>query len=351
MSFTFPTSPSVDDTIELNGKTFKWTANGTWDRVAATTSSGGSSSGSSSGSTSARTHYQPDFYTMEISNWVDNVSDTSLFGANLSASKKMRYVDNGNKMLVTAVHTDSVYLMDMSTPYDPSTMTYDGANTVNIVAQETVPYNSKISPDGLNLYVGGSGGDDINQYLLSIPFDLTTATFVANKTIKGTGIHAESSFNNFDMNDDGTRVFIAGTSKDTISSLTLSTPWDITTMSNDNGVWQGMDSYAGTSGLSVAPDGMSFWSQSAGDSSFRYAQQWIMDSAWDINSAKPAGVWMMLPYYYRDSVNSPGATTTGITDTTADNQNFAATLWHPTEKKMWFYHGGYNNYFTGVTWS
>lgn len=42
---------------------------------------------------------------------------------------------------------------------------------------------------------------------------------------------------------------------------------------------------------------------------------------------------------------------TGITDTTADNQGFQATLWHPTEKKLWFYHGAYNNYFTEVTWS
>ena len=342
MSFTFPTSPSVDDTIELNGKTFKWTANGTWDRVAASTSGG---------STSARTHYQPDFYSMQISNWIDNVDDTTLFGANISSAKKLRYADNGNRMLVTAIHTDSVYLFDMSTPYDPSTMTYGGVNTFNVSAQEATPYNSKISPDGLNLYVGGNSGDDINQYLLSTAFDLTTATFVAKQTIKGTGIHAESSFNNFDMSDDGTKVFIGGTGKDTVSSLTLSTPWDITTMTSDDGVWQGMDPYSGTTGLSVAPDGLTFWSQSAGDASFRYAQQWIMDSAWDIGSAKPAGVWMMLPYYYRDSVNTPGATSTGITDTSRDNASFNATLWHPTEKKMWFYHGGYTNYFTEVTWS
>ena len=37
MSFTFPTIPSVDDTIELNGKKLKWKENNTTDRVAATT--------------------------------------------------------------------------------------------------------------------------------------------------------------------------------------------------------------------------------------------------------------------------------------------------------------------------
>ena len=344
MSFTFPTGPSVDDTIELNGKTFKWTANGTWDRVA-TTSDG------STGSTSARTHYQPDFYTMEISRFIDNVSDTVLFGANFANSKQLRFADNGNKIVCGQPTTDEVHVFDLSTPYDPSTMSWGGVNKLSVAAQTTVARTAHFSPDGLTLFVACGTTDSIEQFSLTTAFDLTTATFVTNKSIRGSGIHAESAFNKFDISSDGTKIFTGGTGKDTISSHTLSTPWDISTLTIDVGEWQGMDGYAGTSGLSVAPDGMTFWAQSYGDASHRYGQQWIMDSAWDIGSAKPAGVWMMLPYYYRDSVNTPGATSTGITDTSRDNASFNATLWHPTEKKMWFYHGGYTNYFTEVTWS
>jgi len=342
MSFTFPTNPSVDDTIELNGKTFKWTVNGTWDRVTVTTSGG---------TTSARTHYQPDFYSMDISRTIDNVSDTVLYGLNVATAKSIGFVNSGNNMLMTCTNNDTVYMLDLATAYDPSTASYNGTNSLLTTSQDTLPYESQMDSTGTKLYVMGNKGDDINQYSLSTAWDLTTATFVANKTIKGSGITAESSPNGFQMSDDGTRVFITGTGKDTIYALDLTTAWDITTMVPDATEWQGLDTYSGGGGMSVAPDGLTFWAQSPGDSSFRYAQQWIMDSYWDIASAKPAGVWMMVPYYYRDSVNSPTATVTGITDTTWDNQNLVQTLWHPTEKKLWFYHGAYNNYFTEVTWS
>ena len=63
----------------------------------------------------------------------------------------------------------------MSTPYDVSTGTY--VQNFSVSAQDTVPNGVEFKPDGTKFYIVGDTGNDINEYDLSTPWDISTATF------------------------------------------------------------------------------------------------------------------------------------------------------------------------------
>ena len=59
-----------------------------------------------------------------------------------------------------------------STPFDASTRTFVDATRIR--AQENTPTGMAFSSDGAKMFVIGSIGDDVNEYVLSTPFDAST---------------------------------------------------------------------------------------------------------------------------------------------------------------------------------
>ena len=112
-------------------------------------------------------------------------SDQDLFiGGAITTSREAHFADDGNKLLLMHTSSDTVYMLDLSTQYEPTTASHDGTNVVYVGDKESAPFSVQMSPDGLNLYVLGSVGDDINQYTLTTAWDLTTATFVTSTSLK-----------------------------------------------------------------------------------------------------------------------------------------------------------------------
>lgn len=73
--------------------------------------------------------------------------------------------------------SDDIRSGPLSTPYDPNSVT-PRAGTFNTSTQsEGVPLSLFVKPDGTKLYITGNNLDDIMQWTLSTPFDLSTATY------------------------------------------------------------------------------------------------------------------------------------------------------------------------------
>ena len=89
--------------------------------------------------------------------------------------------NDGTKMFIVGYQYDHVYEYLLSTPYDVSSATYAGnAERFSIGAQETYPVGLEFNNDGTKMYVIGDSGNDINEYNLSTAFDVSFATYAGN---------------------------------------------------------------------------------------------------------------------------------------------------------------------------
>ena len=82
------------------------------------------------------------------------------------------------------------------------------------------------------MYVIGQSGDDIIEYSLSVGYDLSsTVTYVGTS-----GNLGGPTIAGFDFSPDGTKLAVIGSSTDRIYHYTLSTAWDLSTLSLQSSV-------------------------------------------------------------------------------------------------------------------
>ena len=116
--------------------------------------------------------------------------------------------------------TDAIFTKD-----DNLTAWEYSGKSFSVTAQETAPSGIYFSPDGLRMYVIGSTGDDVNQYSLSTPWDVTTSTFV-----RVSAVLSETAPTGVFFKPDGTQMYVVGSTNDTIQQYSLSTAWDVSTL-------------------------------------------------------------------------------------------------------------------------
>ena len=133
----------------------------------------------------------------------------------------IEFKPDGTKMYVVGATGDDINEYDLSTPWDVSTASYN--QNFSVSAQETAPMAVRFKPDGTKMYVTGSTGDDVNEYDLSTPWDVSTASFVQSK-VTGDTIQYGLTFTS-----DGAKMYTSGATLDRIREWDLSTPWDVST--------------------------------------------------------------------------------------------------------------------------
>jgi len=135
----------------------------------------------------------------------------------------LAFNNDGTKLYVIGYENDCVYEYSLSTPYDVSTGVYN--DCLNISAQEDYGNGLAFNNDGTKLYVVGYAGDKVYEYSLSTPYDVSTGVYndcldVSSQDTEPRGI----AFNN-----DGTKLYIMGNANDKVYEYILSTPYDIST--------------------------------------------------------------------------------------------------------------------------
>lgn len=160
---------------------------------------------------------------------------------------------DGLKMYIVGNTNDIIYQYALTTPWSVATASYE-SKSYSVATQETQPSGIFFKPNGLAMYVIGFFTDAIYQYTLSTAWDVSTATFVQSFSVAS----QETGPNDLSFTNDGTNMFVLGTSGDDVTIYTLTTPWDISTAAH---VTQFSVSTQETTpaGLYVKPDGTKFY--------------------------------------------------------------------------------------------
>ena len=137
---------------------------------------------------------------------------------------------DGLSVYVSGNTNDTIYMYNLSSAWNISTLNTTVAALFSVAAQETTPTGLFFKPDGLKMYVAGSNGDDVNEYNLSVAWDITTAVYFQVTTT----VTQDTAPGSLSFSSDGTKMFVAGTTGDEVNEYTLTSAWNVSTA-----VWVG----------------------------------------------------------------------------------------------------------------
>lgn len=182
---------------------------------------------------------------------------------------------DGTKMYLSGQQNDSVNEYDLSTVWDISSASFSQAFSVS--AQDTSPSAVFFKPDGTKMYSVGRVGDNINEYDLGTSWDISTASYTQSFSVSTQETNPTSLF----FKPDGTKMYVGGTVGDNVNEYNLSTPWDISTASYSQ-AFSVATQDANPYNLFFNPDGTNMYILgTSGDDVNEYA----LSTAWDISTA------------------------------------------------------------------
>ncbi|MDZ7726636.1 MAG: tail fiber domain-containing protein [Candidatus Campbellbacteria bacterium] len=181
---------------------------------------------------------------------------------------------DGTKMYLSDRSSNNIYQYTLSTPWDLSTAAYD---TVSFDGQAGFPRGVFLKSDGTKMYE--LDGSTTYQYTLSTPWDLSTASYDSvSFSVSG----QESDAQGLALKSDGTKMYVIGDNNNTVYQYGLSTPWDLSTASYDSVSF----SVSGQEGISrelaFKSDGAKMYIVGDGANSvFQYS----LSTPWDLSTA------------------------------------------------------------------
>jgi hypothetical protein len=117
-------------------------------------------------------------------------------------------------------------LSNYTNGYDLTIASY-GSVSFSVASQETTPTSAAFSADGTKMFVIGESGDDVNEYTLSTAWDVSTASYSQNFSVSSQDTEPQG----LNFNNDGTKMFFVGDVNNKIYEYALSTAWDVSTAS------------------------------------------------------------------------------------------------------------------------
>jgi DNA-binding beta-propeller fold protein YncE len=157
---------------------------------------------------------------------------SKIFNISDNVPRDFTFNNNGTKLYYVGSSGDTVFQYSLSTAYDISTASTDN-KSLSVASQAGTPTGIEFKSDGTKLYVCDGGTDAIYQYSLSTAFDVSTGSYDSvSFSFSSQGTNTQSIF----FSPDGTSLFVCDTagSNDTVYKYSLSTAWDVSTLSYAN---------------------------------------------------------------------------------------------------------------------
>tara|TARA_S200000501_G_C20867432_1_gene762615 strand:- start:2668 stop:4809 length:2142 start_codon:yes stop_codon:yes gene_type:complete len=149
--------------------------------------------------------------------------------------------------------------------------------TYSVNTQEGNPRGITFNHDGTKMFIVGTSGDDINEYSLSVGFDLSsTVTFVDSFSVSS----QENGPTAVKFNADGTKMFITGVQHNNVHEYALTTGFDVSTASFTQTLVTTVDT--DNFGLDFKPDGTKMYITGAGNDKI---YEFNLSTGFDISTA------------------------------------------------------------------
>lgn len=158
----------------------------------------------------------------------------------------------------------------------------DAFNTGNVLtAQANEIYGIFVKPDGSTLYAYsfGSGTNTIYQYTLPTAWSLSGASYASKSFSPSSQTSAGAAFS---LKQDGTKLYVAGSTNETVYQYSLSTAWDISTASYDSVSFSTGATARSVVDMFFKEDGTSFY---LADKTQYEVVQFDLSTAWDLSTA------------------------------------------------------------------
>ena len=216
--------------------------------------------------------------------WIDNIKFWESNTASGSPDVDIPFTA-GDAQLVSSL-TDKSGLKayySMNTQGTASWTGFTKTDDFSLASYETQPRGCTISTDGTYFYVVGDQGHSVDQFTMSTPYDLTT---ISHTRVQALGTNNPRGIY---FKEDGTKMFVSYYGG-TIKRYSLSTAWDVSTIgSADQSDTFESDSgdYNSVGGLFFKPDGTKFYTAVASDNAIK---QYDCGSAWDVSSMSGSDV-------------------------------------------------------------
>jgi len=272
-------------------------------------------------------------YTLSTANDISTASydSKSLSTSSVDASPQGLFVSPDGK-LVFICGSQQVHRFSLSTAFDISTGSFDTGQEINTGTEDTSPTGLYFKSDGSKMYVVGDTGNSVYQYSTgtATTLDLSTGNYFshtpsvntlfafnnppASGTAAGfalalTGANAAETYDianaSYDsvsfsvatqdnnpqaifFKSDGTAAYVAGNFNDTIYQYSLSTAWDLSTISYASKSFSVTSQAEVPSGLFFKPDGTKMFVSSSypNDAVYEYS----LSTAWDVSTASYSSV-------------------------------------------------------------
>ena len=112
------------------------------------------------------------------------------------------FKDDGTKMYVTGITSDSVHEYNLSTAWDISTAVFN--QSISIISQSQNPTGIRFKPDGTEMYISSVVDDGVQQYSLNTAWDVSTAVYKENFAIP---LVFSNGADGLFLKDDGTKLY------------------------------------------------------------------------------------------------------------------------------------------------
>jgi sugar lactone lactonase YvrE len=184
-----------------------------------------------------------------------------------TSPKGFTFNSTGSKLYVVGETNSTVFEYSLATPFDVSTGTYS-TNSFSVYSQEQAPSGMKFNNDGSKMYIIGNLNQQITEYSLATPYDLSTATY---NNVSLSLSNNEILPNDFAFNNDGTKIFIIGSDSDYVYQYLLSSAYDLSTATYSDKSYDVSSNVQVGTGISFSADGKNMYIVDSNESSiYRY---------------------------------------------------------------------------------
>lgn len=219
-------------------------------------------------------------YQLSRGSYTEQSLDVSSQTSNVQS---MRISADGTKFYVGDYGNNAIYQYDATSAWEAGSATY-ASKSLSVASQETTGlYGFVFSDSGSKLYVIGAL-NDVFQYTLSTPYDLSTASYASISFDVGSS-GANYPMIDIEMSPDGTKMYLmTNQTYDRIYQFTLSTPYDVSTASYASKSLDVSSEDTQTAGFTLSSDGTKLLTvgyNTTPDSMYRYD----LTTAYDLATA------------------------------------------------------------------